>query len=137
MARCTFMDGINSLWGALDSAKEGKENGYRLVVRRHDYGEEKNYDAEGRKWHELYFYHLHEGEWSDGVTRNREMIKAAQRTAHDIESKPELEQEREEWAARYAAYRATIPAGSTKYYHFYNFVYVTIYHAMRKQMGLN
>ena len=137
MARCTFITGIDSVWGAIDSVKEGNENGYRLVVRRHDYGEEKNYDAEGRKWHELYFYHLHEGEWSDGATRNREMIKAAQRTAHDIESKPELEQEREEWIARYAAYRATIPTGSTKYYHFYQFVYVTIYRAMRKEMGLN
>ena len=64
------------------------------------------------------------------------MIKAAQRTAHDIESKPELEQEREEWVARYAAYRATIPEGSTKYYHFYNFVYVTILRDMyRREKG--
>ena len=56
------------------------------------------------------------------------MIKAAQRIAHDIERDPEL---REEWVARYAVYRATIPEGSTKYYHFYNFVFVTIYRAMR------
>ena len=133
MARCTFIDGIKSLWGALDSAKDGKENGFRLVVRRHDYGEGKNFDENGNKWHELFYYHFHEGAWSEGATRNREMIKAAQRTAHDIESKPDLQQEREEWIARYAAYRATIPEGSKRYYHFYQFVYVTIYREMRKR----
>ena len=134
MAQCTFINGISSIWGAIDSVQDGKNNGYRLVVRRHDYGEDKNYDENGNKWHELYYYHFHEGAWSDGATRNREMIKAAQRTAHDIESKPELQQEREEWIARYAVYRASIPEGSIKYYQFYNFVFVTIYHQMRKEI---
>lgn len=133
MAQCTFINGIESIWGAIDSVKDGKENGYRVIVRRHDYGEGKNYDKDGSKWHELYFYHFHEGAWSDGATRNREMIKAAQRTAHDIERDPEL---REPWVARYAAYRASIPEGSKRYMHFYNFVYVTIYREMRKKMGL-
>lgn len=131
MARCTFVDGIKSVWGAIDSVKEGQENRRRLVVRRHEYTE-NNYDENGSKWHELFYYHFHEGAWSDGATRNREMIKAAQRTAHDIESKPELAQEREEWIARYAAYRATIPEGSKRYYHFYQFVYVTILREMRE-----
>ena len=136
MAKCTFTNGIKSVWGAIDSVKEGQENRRRLVVRRHEYTN-NNYDEDGSKWHELFYYHFHEGAWSDGATRNREMIKAAQRTAHDIESKPELAQEREEWMARYAAYRATIPKSSTKYYHFYQFVYVTIYRQMRKEMGLD
>ena len=131
MARCTFVDGIKTVWGAIDSVKEGQENRRRLVVRRHEYTE-NNYDENGSKWHELFYYHFHEGAWSDGATRNREMIKAAQRTAHDIESKPELAQEREEWIARYAAYRATIPEGSKRYYHFYQFVYVTILREMRE-----
>ncbi|MBR6017292.1 MAG: hypothetical protein IK073_01560 [Paludibacteraceae bacterium] len=131
MARCTFVDGIKTVWGAIDSVKEGQENRRRLVVRRHEYTE-NNYDENGSKWHELFYYHFHEGAWSDGATRNREMIKAAQRTAHDIESKPELAQEREEWVARYAAYRATIPEGSKRYYHFYQFVYVTILREMRE-----
>ena len=134
MAQVTFADGFEAVWGAIDSVKEGKENGYRLVVRRHDYGEGKNYDENGHKWHELFYYHFHEGAWSEGATRNREMIKAAQRTAHDIESKPELAQEREEWVARYAAYRATIPEGSKRYYHFYNYVFVTILREMRKEI---
>ena len=132
MAQVTFVNGFESIWGALDSVKAGKRNGYRVVARRHDYTK-NNYDEDGNKWHELFYYHFHEGAWSEGATRNREMIKAAQRTAHDIERDPEL---RELWVALYAAYRASIPKGSTKYYHFYNFVYVTIYRAMRKEMGL-
>ena len=133
MAKVTFTNGIVSVWGAIDSVKEGQENRRRLVVRRHEYTN-NNYDEDGSKWHELFYYHFHEGAWSEGATRNREMIKAAQRTAHDIESKPELEQEREEWIARYAAYRAS-PAYKDKPYHFYNFVYVTIYRAMRKEIN--
>ena len=133
MAKVTFTNGIVSVWGAIDSVKEGQENRRRLVVRRHEYTN-NNYDEDGSKWHELFYYHFHEGAWSDGATRNREMIKAAQRTAHDIESKNELAQEREEWVARYAAYRAS-EAYLKKPYHFYNFVYVTIYRRMRKEIN--
>ena len=123
MAQVTFIDEIESLWGAIDSVKQGKKNGYRVVVRRHEYDEDKNYDQEGRKIHELYYYHFHEGPWSEGATRNREIIKAAQKAAHAIERDAAL---RPIWEEAYADYRASLPAGTTKYYHFYNFVYVTI-----------
>lgn len=132
MAQVTLTDGIESLWGAIDSVKEGKQNGYRVVVRRHNYGEH-SVNEDGKRWHQLFFYHFHKGAWSAGATRNREMIKAAQRTAHDIESKPELQELREEWVARYACYRARLRDGE-KGYHFYNFVYVTIYREMRAQI---
>ncbi|MBQ7631344.1 MAG: hypothetical protein IJS82_01095 [Paludibacteraceae bacterium] len=143
MAQCTFTNGIETIWGAIDSVKEGKEKGYRIVVRRHNYGEGKNFDDHGHKWHELYYYHLHEGAWSEGATNNREMIKAAQRTAHDIEHAalhPEdcdaaMVAEGQYWKAQYAVYRAS-PAYVEKPYHFYPFVYVTIYRQMRKEMGL-
>lgn len=123
MAKVAFKKGVKEVCGVIDSVKDGQRNGYRVVVRRHDYGEEKNYDANGQKIHELYYYHMHEGAWSAGATRNREIIKAAQRAAHDIEKDAEL---RPMWVEAYAEYRATIPTGSKKYYHFYNFVYVTI-----------
>ena len=133
MAQVTFIDEIESLWGAIDSVKDGQTNRRRLVVRRHDYGEEKNYDADGNKWHELYYYRMHEGAWSEGATRNREMIKEAQKAAHAIERDAEL---RPIWEEAYADYRASLPAGTTKYYHFYNFVYVTILRDMyAKQAG--
>ena len=129
MAIAKLANGIDELHGAIDSVKEGKENGYRLVVRRHDYGEDKNYDQDGHKWHELYYYHFHEGAWSEGATRNREIIKAAQRAAHAIERDAEL---RPLWEAAYAEYKASLPP-EQKAYHFYNFVYVTIYRDMRER----
>ena len=129
MAKVTFADCIKSLWGAIDSVKEGKENGYRVVVRRHDYDEDKNYDQDGQKWHELYYYHFHEGAWSEGATRNREIIKAAQRAAHAIERDAEL---RPMWEAAYEEYKASLPPEKPAY-HFYNFVYVTIYRHMRER----
>jgi len=127
MANITFTNGIASAWGALDSVKDGQMSRRRLVVRRHDYGEEKNYDADGNKWHELYYYRMHEGAWSEGATRNREMIKAAQKAAHAIERDAEL---RPQWEAAYADYRASLPEGQTAY-RFYNYVFVNIYRDMR------
>ena len=84
MARVTFIDLIDTVRGALDSPKEGQKNRARLVCKWHDRGE-KWHDKDGSKIHLMYTYHFHEGPWSDGATRNREMIKAAQRMAHDIE----------------------------------------------------
>ena len=141
MAQVTFTEGIETLWGAIDSAKEGKRNRRRLVVRRHDYGEEKNFDENGNKWHELFYYHFHEGAWSDAATRNREMIKAAQRTAHDIEhallrpedSSEDMIAEGAYWKELYAAYCAS-EAYKDKPYHFYNFIYVTILREIRSSI---
>ena len=129
MAKAKLSNGIDEVHSAIDSAKDGKKNRMRLICRWCDYGE-KWYADDGSKIHQLFYYHFHDGPWADGATRNREMIKAAQRMAHDIERDPEL---REPWVARYAAYRATIPEGSTEYYHFFNFVYVSIYRMMREK----
>ena len=130
MAQVTFVKAIDSLWGAIDCVKQGQANRMRLVVRRHDYGEEKNFDENGHKWHELYYYRMHEGAWSEGATRNREIIKAAQKAAHAIERDAEL---RPLWEAAYADYRASIPQDCKKNYHFYNFVYVAILRDMYEQ----
>ena len=131
MAQVTFTNGIVTLCGAIDSVKEGQMNRRRLVVRRHDYGEEKNYDENGHKWHELYYYHFHEGAWSEGATRNREIIKAAQRAAHDIEKDAEL---RPMWEAAFAEHRAAPATSGKKYSHFYPFVYVTILRDMYERV---
>ena len=128
MATVKFSNGIDTVRGAIDSVKEGQARRARLVSRWRPQGPQ-SYAEDGSKLHELFYMNFHDGQWADGATRNREMIKAAQRTAHDIERDPEL---REPWVARYAAYRATIPEGSTKYYHFFNFVYVSIYRMMRE-----
>ena len=139
MARATFVEGIQTVHGAIDSVKEGQANRRRLVVRRHDYGEERNFDEDGCRWHELFYYHFHEGAWSNAATRNREMIKAAQRTAHDIERaalkpeecSPEIAAEGAHWKARYELYCQS-PQYIDKPYHFYNYIYVTILREMRR-----
>ena len=140
MAQVTFNKAIDEVRGAIDSPKEGQIKRARLVCKWHYWGE-KWIDEDGCKVHLVYTYHFHEGPWSEGATRNREIIKAAQRMAHDIErvcyhpeefTEDDIEQARI-WQQKYAEYRATIPAGSTKYYHFYNWMYIEIYRGMRKK----
>lgn len=123
MAKVTFKKGYQAPIGAWGSDKEAQRKRARLICRRHEYTR-INYDAEGRKIHELYYYHFHEGPWSEGATRNREMIKAAQKAAHAIERDPEL---RPQWEAAFAKHKAMPESAGKKYSHFYNFVFVTIY----------
>ena len=88
--------------------------------------------------------HMHEGAWSERATRNREMIKAAQRMAHDIERlfyHPEEygEEDKEQariWQEKYAEYIKTIPKGSTQHYKFYGWMFTEIYRGLRKEAGL-
>ena len=139
MAIVKYVKGIDSFRGAVDTIKEGKQNRRHLISRWRPQGPQ-SYDTDGGKLHELFYMNFHEGAWSDGATRNREMIKTAQRMAHEIERicghpkeyAPELVTEAEQWIDRYAVYRAGIPQDSKKYYHFYTFVYTTILRALRE-----
>ncbi len=143
MARVTFVDGIDTVRGALDEVKEGQANRVRLVCKWHYWGE-KWIDEDGSKVHLVYTYHFHEGEWAEGATRNREIIKAAQRMAHDIERvcyHPEEydEEDREQaeiWKRKYAEYRATFSPDRKDYKHFYNWMFTEIYRGMRCEAGM-
>ena len=139
MARVTFIGLIDTVRGALDSEKEGQQNRARLVCKWHDWGE-KWHDKDGSKVHLVYVYHFHEGPWSDGATRNREMIKAAQRMAHDIEricyhpeefGEEDIAQARI-WQEKYAEYRAGFPADSKRHKHFYGWMFSEIYRCIRQ-----
>ena len=142
MAKVTFADVIDTVRGALDSVKDGQIKRARLVCKWHNWGE-KWINKDGSKVHLVYTYHFHDGEWPEGAMRNREMIKAAQRMAHDIErvcyhpeefTKDDIEQA-QIWQQKYAEYRATFAPGSTDYKHFYGWMYTEIYQAMRKETG--
>ena len=139
MAIVKFVDGINELHGALDSVKEGQKRRARLVCKWHYWGE-KWIAEDGSKLHLVYTYHFHEGAWSEGATRNRELIKAAQRMAHDIErvcyhpdefGEDDIAQAKT-WQEKYAEYRETIPKGSKCYKHFYGWMYTEIYRGFRQ-----
>ena len=129
--------------GALDSVKEGQANRARLVCKWHDWGE-KWIDEDGNKVHLVYTYHFHEGPWSEGATRNREVIKAALRMAHDIErvslhpeeyGEEDIEQARI-WQQKYGEYMQTIPEGSTEHYKFFGWMYTQIYRGLRREAGI-
>ena len=140
MAQVIYADGIQTVRGALDSVKDGQAQRARWISRLRWQGE-KSIAPDGSIWHEFYRMHMHEGAWSEGATRNREMIKAAQRMAHDIEhvcyhpeefSDDDIVQARI-WQQKYADYRATIPKGSKNYKHFYGWMFTEIYRGMRKE----
>ena len=144
MARVTYANGIRTVRGALDSVKEGQARRARWISRLRWHGE-KSIAEDGSIWHELYYMRMHEGPWSEGATRNREIIKAAQRLAHDIERVCYHPEEFDEatiaeakvWQDMYAEYRAGIPKGSTQYKHFYGWMYSEIYRKVRDDFCKN
>ena len=144
MALATFTNGIDTVRGALDSVKEGQAKRARLVCRWRPQGPQ-SYDEDGSKIHELFYMHFHEGPWSEGATRNREIIKAAQRMAHDIERVCKHPEEFGEediaqariWQQKYAEYMKTIPKGSTQHYKFYGWMYTQIYRGIREELVQN
>ena len=139
MAQVLYVDGIKTVRGALDSIKDGQAQRARWISRLRWQGE-KSIAPDGSIWHEFYRMHMHEGAWSEGATRNREMIKAAQRMAHDIEHvcyHPEEygEEDREQadiWKRKYAEYRAMFPPDRKDYKHFYGWMFTEIYRGMRR-----
>ena len=143
MAIAKLANGIDEVHGAIDSAKDGQKNRVRLICRWCDYGE-KWYADDGSKLHQLFYYHFHEGPWAEGATRNREMIKAAQRMAHDIErvcyhpeeyGEEDIEQAKI-WQQKYAEYRATFSPERKDYKHFYGWMYTEIYRGLRRETGM-
>ena len=143
MAQVLYADGIKTVRGALDSIKDSQAQRARWISRLRWQGE-KSIAPDGSIWHEFYRMHMHEGAWSEGATRNREMIKAAQRMAHDIERvcyHPEEygEEDKEQaeiWQQKYAEYRATFPHDSKNFKHFYGWMFTEIYRGIRREVGM-
>jgi len=130
MGKVKYHDIVEQLTGALDSKKYSESHGMRLVSRhRKGSGEE----------HQIYFMQKHEGAWSEGATRNRELIKAAQKRAHAIEKaarkpeecSPEAVAEAREWQERFQAYRAGLKEGEKGYGSLYTYVYVQMYREIK------
>ena len=143
MAQVLYADGIKTVRGALDSIKDSQAQRARWISRLRWQGE-KSIAPDGSIWHEFYRMHMHEGAWSEGATRNREMIKAAQRMAHDIErvcyhpeefGEEDIAQARI-WQQKYAEYRATFSPERKDYKHFYGWMFTEIYRGMRREVGI-
>ncbi len=139
MALVTFVNGIDTVRGAIDSVKEGQRKRARLVCRWRPQGPQ-SYAEDGSKLHELFYMRFPEGPRSEGYQRNFNLILAAQRMAHDIErvcyhpeefGEDDIVQARI-WQQQYAEYRETIPEGSTCYKHFYGWMFTAIYQCLRE-----
>ena len=120
--------GIEMLWGAMDSVKEGQKYKKRIVVRPSRFRS---------GLHELYTYHFPKT-WSAACVANREMIKEAQRQAHALEhsSTPEAL----EWRIRFFRHyfnvvkgHATPEPGLKPYSRFYQYTYVAIYRELQAE----
>ena len=118
--------GIEMLWGAMDSVKEGQKYRKRIVVRPSRFRS---------GLHELYTYHFPKT-WSAACVANREMIKEAQRQAHALEhsSTPEAL----EWRIRFFRHyfnvvkgHAAPEPGLKPYSRFYQYAYVAIYRELQ------
>ena len=118
--------GVDCLWGAMNTVKEGYKYRKHIVVRpsRHRPG-----------LFELYTYHF-PTHWSAACVANRELIKEAQRRAHALERDHSMEAL--EWRIRFLnhyfnvfkAHKQPEP-GLKPYARFYQYTYVSIYRALQ------
>ncbi|MBQ8939305.1 MAG: hypothetical protein IJ047_03695 [Paludibacteraceae bacterium] len=119
---------VKTLWGAMDTRKEGRHYKKRIVVRpsRFRLG-----------LFELYAYHF-PTRWSKACVANRELIKEAQKQAHAIEHDHSLEALT--WRVRFFNHYFTVVKGGAKpedgmkrYTRFYQYTYVSIYRQLQAE----
>ena len=128
MTNVKYNAGIEYYRGTLDSRKTGQAKRERLISRfRKGPG------------HQVYPMKMHEGPWSEGATKNREIMKAAQKEAHAIEkailhpelSTPEMIEKAAEWQQRFLAYKATKKPADKQYATLYTFTYAHLYRELK------
>ena len=119
---------VKTLWGAMDTRKEGLHYKKRIVVRpsRFRLG-----------LFELYTFHF-PTHWSAACVANRELIKEAQKQAHAIEHDHSLEALT--WRVRFFNHYFTVVKGGAKpeegmkrYTRFYQYTYVSIYRQLQAE----
>ena len=120
--------GINALWGAMNSEKEGRKYRKHIVVRPSRYR---------NGLFELYTYHFPK-QWSAACVANRNLIKEAQRRAHALEHDHSIEAL--EWKLRFFHHYYTVCKGGAKpepglkpYTRFYQYTYVCIYRQLQAE----
>ena len=118
--------GIEALWGAMNSEKEGHKYKKHIIVRR----------VHGRVGLlQLYTYHFPKT-WSQACQDNRALIKQAQQLAHQMERDHSFVAI--EWRIRFFKHYYTVVKGGAQpapdmkpYSRFYQYVYVSIYRSLK------
>ena len=119
--------GIDMLWGAMNTHKEGRHYHKHIIVRR--------IPRTGGQLLQLYTYRFPKT-WSAACIANRELIKEAQRQAHALEHA--RTREALEWRTRFFQHYFTVFKGGAKpepgmkpYSRFYQYTYVAIYRQLK------
>ncbi len=120
--------GIEMLWGAMNTHKEGRHYHKHIIVRR--------IPRTGGQLLQLYTYRFPKT-WSAACVANRELIKEAQRQAHALEHAHT--REALEWRTRFLHHYYTVFKGGAKpepgmkpYSRFYQYTYVAIYRELKE-----
>lgn len=118
--------GIEGLWGAMNTQKEGAQRRKHIIVRPSRFRP---------GLFELYTYHFPK-HWSAACVANRELIKMAQRQAHALERDHSMEAL--EWRVRFLMHYFRVFKGHQQpepglkpYSRFYQYTYVSIYRALQ------
>ena len=122
------VEGVDAIWGAMNTAKEGRRYRKHIIVR---------HTPEHNGFLQLYTYHF-PTHWSDACVANREMIKEAQRMAHALEHDHSLEAL--EWRIRFFNHYFRVFKGGAKpepglkpYSRFFQYTYVAIYRQLQAE----
>ena len=122
--------GINMLWGAFDTHKEGRRYHKHIIVRR--------VPRTGGQLLQLYTYHFPKT-WSAACVANRELIKEAQRRAHALEK--DFSPVGMEWRIRFFKHYFRVfkcgekpEEGMKAYSRFYQYVFVAIYRELKEHV---
>jgi GAF domain-containing protein len=130
MSKVKYNVAINTWRGPLDSRKTGQAKRERLVSR---------YRKGSGENHQVYPMKMHEGPWAEGATRNRELMKTAQREAHAIEraalhpelATPEYLTLAAEWQKRFAEYKSTKRPQDKQFATLYTYTYSHLYRELK------
>jgi hypothetical protein len=117
---------INALWGAMNDLDLGRKRRKHIIVRR-------VHNRNGLL--QLYTYHFPKS-WSAGCVANRELIKTAQRLAHQLEH--DHSYAALEWRIRFMNHYFNVfrcgakpEPGMKAYSRFYQYTYVAIYRQLK------
>ena len=130
MSKVKYNVAIDTWRGPLDSRKTGQAKRERLVSR---------YRKGSGENHQVYPMKMHEGPWAEGATRNRELMKTAQREAHAIEraalhpelATPEYLTLAAEWQKRFAEYKSTKRPQDKQFATLYTYTYSHLYRELK------
>ena len=123
------VEGINALWGAMNTVKEGRRYRKHIIVRQAS--------NKQKGLLQLYTYHF-PTHWSAACVANRELIKEAQRQAHELEH--DHSTKALEWRIRFFNHYFRVFKGGEKpepglkpYSRFYQYTYVAIYRQLQAE----